>query len=138
MSHSDARPLVPDRPRPRRLTDLLGMRVVLADGHDGDQVVDVRLAPSDRLRGVLTELEVTGLVVGRMRPGTLFGYDRYPSQGPWMIRTVVRRLHRHTGYAAWDDVASVDWDAGVVRLRVDELAPLTPARGTTRPSGSVA
>ena len=115
-------------PRPRRLTDLLGMDIVFADGRDGDQVIDVRLNPSTRLRGVRTELEVSGFLIGRARPGTLFGYDRYPNQGPWLIRTIVRRAHRHTGYVSWDDVAEVDWDSRVIRLRVDHLSRATPAR----------
>lgn len=119
---------MPDLDRPRRLTDLLAMDIVFADGRDGDRVVDVRLGPSEHLRGLRTELEVTGFVVGRMRPGTLFGYDRYPTQGPWMVRTLVRRLHRHSGYVAWTDVERVDWDNRVVHLRVDELAPLSAAR----------
>lgn len=111
-----------------RLSHLLGMRIVFADGIDGDQVIDVRLTPSDRLRGQLTELEVSGLVVGKMRPGTLFGYDRYPDQGPWLLRAIVRFLHRHTGYVAWGDVEQVDWDARVVRLRTTDLQQLTAAR----------
>lgn len=108
-----------------RLTDLLGMRVVLADGRDGDQVVDVRLAPSSRVTGPLAELVVDGLLVGRMRPGTLFGYDRHPTQGPWMVKKIVRFLHRHTGYVSWADVETVDWDAGVVRLRVNDVQHLS-------------
>jgi hypothetical protein len=108
-----------------RMTHLLGMHVRFADGRDGDQVVDVRLAPSSRAPGPLAELVVEGMIIGRMRPGTLFGYDRHPEQGPWMIRTVVRFLHRHTGYLEWDDVERVDWDDGVVRLRVNELRDLS-------------
>jgi hypothetical protein len=111
-----------------RLTELAGMRVRFADGRGGDQVIDVRLAPSSRVRGQTSELVVDGLVVGRMRPGTMFGYDRHPDQGPWMIRALVRHLHRHTGYLAWDDVERVDWEQGVVLLRVDELRELAPAR----------
>lgn len=111
-----------------RLTDLLEMKIRFADGRDGDQVVDVRLAPSARVPGPLAELVVEGIIVGRMRPGTLFGYDRHPDQGPWMIRTIVRFLHRHTGYLVWEDVDHVDWDARVVHLRTTELRELTPAR----------
>jgi hypothetical protein len=111
-----------------RLVDLLGMRVRYADGRDGDQVTDVRLVPSSRLRGQLSELVVDGFVVGKQRPGTLFGYDRHPEQGPWVIRAIVRFLHRHTGYLTWDDVDRVDWDARVVHLRVEELRDLTAAR----------
>lgn len=103
-----------------RFSHLLGMRIRFADGTDGDQVVDVRLAPTVRLRGQLTELEVSGFVVGRMRPGTLLGYDRHPEQGPWLIRRVVRFLHRHSGYVDWDDVERVDWDSGMIHLRISQ------------------
>lgn len=108
-----------------RFNDLLGMRIRFADGREGDQVMDVRLTPSARVPGVLAELVVEGIIAGRMRPGTLFGYDRNPEQGPWLVRAVLRLLHRHTGYVAWDDVERIDWDAGVVLLRVDELADLS-------------
>jgi hypothetical protein len=104
-----------------RMTDLLGMRVRFADGGDGGGggVVDVRLAPSTRVPGPLAELVVDGLVVGRRRPGTLFGYDRHPDQGPWAIRT---------GYLAWEDVERVDWDTRTVHVRTTGLRELTPAR----------
>lgn len=108
-----------------RLDDVLGMRVRFADGRDGDRVLDLRLTGSDRVPGLLAELVVEGVVAGRMRPGTLFGYDRTREQGPWMIRTLLRVLHRHTGYVAWEDVDRIDWEAGVIHLRVDELADLT-------------
>lgn len=109
-----------------RLSDLLGMRIRFADGRDGDQVTDVRLAPSSVLRGQLTELVADGLIVGKQRPGTLFGYDRHPKQGPWVLRVVIRYLHRHTGYVTWDDVDHLDWDVGYVHLRTTGLRELPP------------
>ena len=111
-----------------RMTDLLGMDVQLADGRERDQVIDVRLTPSARVTGPLAELVVDGFVVGRARPGTLFGYDRHPGQGPWMVRTVVRFLHRHTGFIAWQDVERVDWEARVVHVRTNGLRELAPTR----------
>jgi hypothetical protein len=111
-----------------RITDLLGMRVRFADSSDGDGVIDVRLAPSTRVPGPLAELVVDGLVVGRRRPGTLFGYDRHPGQGPWAIRAAVRWLHRDTGYLAWEDVERVDWGTRTVHARTTGLRELTPAR----------
>ncbi len=107
-----------------RLTDLLGMHVRFADGRDGDQVTDVRLVPSARVPGPLAEYVVEGLIVGKRRPGTLFGYNRHPSQGPWLVRAVVGWLHRHTGYLSWDDVDHIDWQERRVQLRVMELRPL--------------
>jgi hypothetical protein len=110
-----------------RLDDLLAMHVVFADGRDGDQVTDVRMVRGDRVRGTVSELVVDGFVIGRRRPGTLFGYDRHPSMGPWMIRVLIRFLHRRTGYVAWEDVERIDWAEHVVRLRVDDLRPLAPS-----------
>lgn len=109
-----------------RLSSLLGMHVTFADGRDGDQVTDVRLVEGDQGQGAIGELVVAGLVVGRRRPGTLFGYDRHPSMGPWALRALVRFVHRRTGYLAWDDVAGIDWDDRTVRLRVSSLRPLPP------------
>src|SRR4051794_29122824 len=46
--------------------------------------------------------------------------------GPWLLRVIVRALHRHTGYVTWDDVEQIDWDAGTLRLRVTALRRLRP------------
>jgi hypothetical protein len=108
-----------------RLSRLLGMHVVFADGRDGDQVTDVRLASSNSRGESMGALVVKGLIIGRRRPGTYFGYDRHPSMGPWILRIIIRALHRHTGYVTWDDVDHVDWKDRVVRLRVNELRPLS-------------
>jgi hypothetical protein len=32
------------------------------------------------------------------------------------VRSVVRRLHRHSAYADLDDLEELDWDAGVIRV----------------------
>ncbi|HET8719228.1 MAG TPA: hypothetical protein VFM50_15925 [Nocardioidaceae bacterium] len=105
----------------RRLSHLLGMRIRFADGRDGDEVIDVRLSSTGTRVGHLEQLGAVGLLVGKSRPGTLFGYDRDPRMGPWLIRAILRRVHRHTGYLEWSDVETVDWDAGVLRVRVTEL-----------------
>lgn len=112
-----------------RLTELIGMQVELADGRAADQVIDVRLQPATKATGGLSELVVTGLVVGRRRPGTLFGYDRHPHQGPWLIRTLVRRWHRRTSYVTWPDVDRVSWDDGVVHLRTNQLEDVGEPQG---------
>ena len=116
-----------------RCNDLLGMRIRYADGRDGDRVIDVRLTPSSRAPGPLAELVVEGLIAGRMRPGTLFGYDRNAGQGPWLIRVVLQALHRRTGYVAWTDVDRIDWAERVVHLRVDALADLISTDATPTP-----
>jgi hypothetical protein len=108
------------------LNDLLGMHVRFADGSDGDHVIDVRLIPAGPLRGQLNQLVTDGLVIGRRRPGTLFGYDRNAQQGPWLVRTIIRFLHRHTGYLQWSDVDQLDWDSRTVHVTLTELRDLHP------------
>ncbi len=93
----------------RRIGDLLGMRVRSADGEKLGTVLDVRLVPKAWKSN--PRLEMTELIVGRGRPGSLLGYDRGDFNGPWLVRVVVTWLHRHTGRLALDRVTGIDWDA---------------------------
>ncbi|HEX5533481.1 MAG TPA: hypothetical protein VFX33_07050 [Actinomycetales bacterium] len=74
----------------------------------------------------MSELVLEGFVIGKRRPGTYFGYDRHASMGPWVLRTIIRALHRHTGYLGWAEISEIDWHARVLRLRVNELTQLAP------------
>lgn len=104
----------------RRLSTLTGMDVLTPEGRYG-RVLDVRFVP--RADG---SLAVESFVVGHGRPGSLLGYDRRGDQGPTLVRTVVRRLHRHSATVRAAD-AEVDWDAGEVRVgAVPEEAPGHP------------
>ncbi|WP_456698590.1 hypothetical protein [Aeromicrobium sp. P5_D10] len=101
-----------------RFSRLAGMRVILRDGTAHDLVTDVRLAQGP-VRGHLPTLTVDGMIVGRNRPGTLFGYDRNCQQGPWLIQQILRWVHRHAGYVDWSEIASIDWEARTVTLAID-------------------
>lgn len=105
----------------RRLGEMLGLSVRFADGRSAGFVNDVRLGSTDRVRGLHSELATEGLVVGQRRHGSMLGYDRNAEQGPLMVRLVVRALHRHAGYVPWTSVRDIDWDEGVLTLRVDRL-----------------
>ena len=102
------------RPRvTRRLSAVLGMRLTgAAPGGHRARILDLVLAPDGDDR-----LAATALLVGRRRPGTLFGYHRHPDQGPWLVRTIVLAMHRDATVVPWTDVVRVDWDAGRVELR---------------------
>jgi sporulation protein YlmC with PRC-barrel domain len=117
--------LVRQGQRGHRLNDVLQMSVQAPDGRRLGRVLDVRLEPqtepSDRIR-------VVGLVVGRGRPGSYFGYDRRPDMGPWLVNRIVRRLHRDSAYAALDDLDELDWAAGVIRVDPTRLRALEAAR----------
>jgi sporulation protein YlmC with PRC-barrel domain len=117
--------LVRQGERGRQLNDLLQMHVQDPAGRRLGRVLDVRLEhdavePGERLR-------VTGLVVGHGRPGSYFGYDRRPDMGPWLVNRVVRWLHRHSAYAALDDLDDLDWRAGVIRVDPGRLERLEAA-----------
>lgn len=93
-----------------RVSELIGCRVVDDAGATVGEVTDVRLAQVGRPRGVLAEFLVETLLVSPRRAGSLFGYERRGDQGPWLIRLVVRWLHRGAFLVDWSDVDH--WDAG--------------------------
>jgi hypothetical protein len=96
-----------------RLGRLTGMDVLLTGGREPvriGRVLDARFSPGPSGRLVLASL-----IVGRGRPGSLLGYDRRRAQGPWLVRILVRRVHRHTVFA---DTATAEilWDRAEVHL----------------------
>lgn len=96
-----------------RLGHLTGMDVVGPDGRRAGRVLDARFEP-----GADRRLVLCSLIVGHGRPGTLLGYDRRSDQGPWLVRAVVRWLHRHTVIVAAGD-ADISWDDATVTLRTE-------------------
>ena len=117
--------LVRQGQREKRLNELLQMDVQSGDGGRVGRVLDLRLEPEDGAPG--KRIRAAGLVVGHGRPGSYFGYDRRPDMGPWLVNRVVRRLHRHSAYAAIDDLEELDWDAGVIRIDPARLRGLEAA-----------
>jgi len=102
----------------RQLRNLLECRVRTEAGEDLGHVLDVRIDHDGH--------RLVGLVVGRGRPDSLLGYDRHPQQGPAALRLIVRMLHRHSGYATWDQISELDWDRGQLTL-TGRLQPLQAA-----------
>jgi sporulation protein YlmC with PRC-barrel domain len=100
-----------DHDADHRLGRLTGMDVLDPDGPRRGRVLDARFEPDEAGRLVLCSL-----IVGRGRPGSMLGYDRRAEQGPWLVRIVVRWLHRHSVIVAADD-ADIDWAGATVRLR---------------------
>jgi len=112
-------------PGVRRLHDLLGMTVRTPTGRVLGHVNDLRLVADRAVRGLHAELVVDGLVVDGRHAGSLLGYDRRQEQGPWLLRLIVRALHRHAGYTPWSAVDRLDWDAREVTLHTERLQPLS-------------
>jgi len=116
----------------RVMSELIGAEVRGPDGEGMGVVEDVRLTRSGppELPGAMARLEVAGLIVSRRRHVRLWGYERSPDIGPWLLRVIVRRLSRGAHFLPWEDFR---WDAdGVVRSRrpLRELRPAAdlPAR----------
>lgn len=114
----DRQPPPPAGSTHRRLTHLLGLAVVAADGTPLGHVLDVRLEPDGE------SYRVHQLVVGRGRPGSLLGYDRGDVEGPRLVAVVVRRLHRDSGEVPLDRVRTIGWRDGRVTVE-GGLDPLT-------------
>jgi hypothetical protein len=70
------------------------------------------------------ELVVDGLIVSDRHAGSMLGYDRRDAQGPWLVRAVVRRLHRNARYLPWTAVHDVAWTDRRITVDADKLVPL--------------
>ena len=110
--------------------DLLGAEVLGPGDKRLGVVLDVRLEPEPGTPDHL--LVLTSLVVGRGRPGSYLGYDRRAEQGPWLVKRLVRWLHRHSGMVQASAVHRVEWDRRRVRVSTG-LSELTGAGTTGEP-----
>jgi sporulation protein YlmC with PRC-barrel domain len=102
-----------------RFGRLTGMAVVGPDGKRVGRVLDARFEPTRT-----GHLALGPLIVGHGRPGSLLGYDRRSERGPWLVRTVVLWLHRHSAIVGTEH-ADISWDEHLVRLA---RAPEQPVR----------
>jgi sporulation protein YlmC with PRC-barrel domain len=97
-----------------KASDLIGLDVHDADGQHLGVVTDLRCVQDGPVRGSMRAPRVAALIVSRRHTGSLLGYDRRRQQGPWPIRTIVQRLHRHAVLIPW---ASVATSTGRIALR---------------------
>ena len=99
-----------------RASDLLGCRVVAAEGRELGAVTGLRCtSDGPKKRGHLPAPRLVGLVVAHRGVGAALGYQQEGQRGPWLVRVLIGRLQRHTRVIDWSDVA--DHGDGVVRLR---------------------
>lgn len=97
------------------LSDLLGARVVSAQGDDLGAVLDVCAEPVAPTEAAVGVLRVRGLSYGSRATGSELGYTEDPHQGPLLLRALFRRLHRAHRYVPLDAV-DVDWTTPVVTV----------------------
>ena len=101
-----------------RAGDLIGADVLDAEGAGIGVVTDLRCVRDGPVRGALATLRVDALIVSRRHTGSLLGYDRREQQGPWLIRLLVRRLHRHLRVVPWSAVAATPAPGEPIRLNL--------------------
>jgi hypothetical protein len=108
-----------------RLGDLLHMPVEDHAGQSAGHVGDVRFERrDDNQHGY----RLAGIIVAQRGTGSLLGYDRNRTHGPWVLRRFVRWLHRHAFYVEWDDIDAIDWNEGVVRVKPGDFERLRDIR----------
>jgi hypothetical protein len=95
-----------------RAGDLIGREVTDAAGTTIGVITDVRCVQDGPLRGTNAALRIDALLVSRHHTGSVLGYDRR-RQGPWLVRQVVERLHRHMQVVPW---SAVDDEGPPIRL----------------------
>jgi hypothetical protein len=100
-----------------RASELLGRPVHDSAGRLLGIVIDLRCVQDGPLRGSMAAPRVDQLIVSPRRTGSMLGYHRPEQRGPWLIRTIVRWLHRNERTIAWDDVQVDLRDGGPIRLR---------------------
>jgi hypothetical protein len=102
-----------------RASELIGLDVLDAGGRRLGMVSDLRCVQDGPLRGGMYAPRIDALVISQARIGALLGYDRREQQGPWLIRVIVRSLHRNLMVVPWSDVTSYD---GPIRLKTRPAA----------------
>ncbi|WEV77505.1 hypothetical protein O9K63_13010 [Janibacter cremeus] len=101
-----------------RLTELLRMAVVDADGRDLGRISDIEGCAVTRRRDALGTLRLTRLLVGPRAVGSTLGYSTSEQEGPLVIDRFVGALHRKARWHDWSEIADISWAEG--RARLDE------------------
>jgi hypothetical protein len=91
-----------------KASDLIGRPVLDSAGRRLGVVTDLRCVQDGPLRGAMAAPRVRSVVVSRRRTGSMLGYDRRGQQGPWLVRLIVRWLHRDLLIVPWESVRLTD------------------------------
>lgn len=108
-----------------RLAEVMGCRVVDADGRDIGAVHDVRLvADGSADAGERRSYRLDALVVGTGGAAHRLGYSHDDMTGPWPLTAVLRRIAQRSKLVAWRDVSELGRPTIRIRTRVGELPSL--------------
>src|ERR1051325_422785 len=93
-----------------KASDLIGRAGFDHTGRRIGVVTDLRCVQDGPLRGAMAAPRVRSVIVSPRRTGSLLGYDRREQQGPWLVRRIVRWLHRDLLIVPWESVRLSDGD----------------------------
>jgi hypothetical protein len=91
-----------------RARDLIGLSVVDSAGQRLGIVTDLRCVQDGPLLGAMHAPRVYALIVSSRHAASLLGYDRREQQGPWLLRRIVRAMHRNMQLVPWSAVADYE------------------------------
>jgi hypothetical protein len=86
-----------------RASDLLGRTVRDGSGRELT-IIGIRAVQDGPTRGTMASLRVDAVLASPRRAGAFLGYQDPRQRGPWLLRTVVRLLHRGTQVLPWAQV----------------------------------
>ncbi|HEV2887316.1 MAG TPA: PRC-barrel domain-containing protein [Jatrophihabitans sp.] len=95
-----------------KASDLIGRPVLDSTGRRLGIVTDLRCVQDGPVRGSMAAPRVHHVVISSRRTGSMLGYDRRDQQGPWLIRLIVRWLHRNLLIVPWESIQLSD-DGGI-------------------------
>jgi len=109
-----------------QLSELIAARVVDVEGRKVGTVGDVRLIQDGPyLDAFGAALRVDGIIAGRQGLATRLGYHRGDVTGPWLLRTLFRRIEARAHYIPWPHIQRID--QGVIHLNrpLRDLSPFS-------------
>ena len=112
-----------------RIGELLGKTATDSQGARVGVVVDVRLVQDGPIiGGHRAALRLDGLLLSN-KWLRLFGYEGGPGpDGPWLVKSLVKRWHGEIWYVPWSDVSEVRDQHVVLRVLADSLQTLQDLR----------
>jgi sporulation protein YlmC with PRC-barrel domain len=99
-----------------KASDLIGRPVFESGGRQVGIVTDLRCVQDGPVRGSMAAPRVHSVIVSGRRTGSMLGYDRRDQQGPWLIRVIVRWLHRKSTIVAWESLRLSDDASGALTV----------------------
>jgi sporulation protein YlmC with PRC-barrel domain len=107
---------------PIRFSQLLRMQVIDAEGAEVGQVHDARFIKDGPVQGAFGPgYRLQGLVVGGGTLGIRLGFDRASVKGPWILKSMFRRLQADAKFIDWSVIGSIEQERITLKVAAGEL-----------------